>query len=230
MRSDIVVVIPAYECAATLGTVVAGVRQYLERVIVVDDGSQDATAEVAAEAGAEVLRLEQNQGKGEALRRGIARALEASPRAVLLMDADGQHHPDDVPALIKGFEESAADLVIGSRLGDREPMPAYRYWTNAIGTWMLSGLTGMALEDSQSGYRLLAAPLLARLPLTSHGYAIESEMLLKAAHRGARIAHVPVRTIYDGNVSHYRPFRDTVRICCEALYYKVTDKLFGRRR
>jgi hypothetical protein len=85
-------------------------------------------------------------------------------------------------------------------------------------------MTGRTLQDSQSGYRLLSARLLEAIPLESDGYAIESEMLIKAAHRGARIAHVPIRTIYEEEVSHYQPLKDTLRISWWSVYYKAFDE------
>jgi hypothetical protein len=98
-----------------------------------------------------------------------------------------------------------------------------RYWTNYIGSRILSWFTGRELEDSQSGYRLLDARLVRGMPLRADGYAIETEMLIKAAARGARIGHVRVTTIYNDAGSHFRPFLDTVRISCAAIYFKVFD-------
>jgi glycosyltransferase involved in cell wall biosynthesis len=225
MRSEIVAVIPAFECAPSIGAVVAGVRRYLETVVVVDDGSRDGTAEAACRAGARVASLPENHGKGYALREGIRLALDLRPRAlaVVLLDGDGQHDPDDLPALFATWDRGEAELVIGTRLEHPEKIPGARYWTNYIGSRVLSWMTGLELRDSQSGLRLLDAELLRRLPLESDGYAIESEMLLKAARRGARVAHVPIRVIYDGLPSHFRPLRDVLRISCAAIYFKVFD-------
>jgi glycosyltransferase involved in cell wall biosynthesis len=223
MRRDVIAVIPAYRCAQSIGPVVEGVRRHLDRVIVVDDGSDDDTAVKAERAGAKVVRSAVNEGKGAALRRGIAAALEDSPPAVLLLDADGQHDPADVPALIGPWERGEADLVIGSRWGGKDSSPGARYWTNYIGSRVLSWMTGVELFDSQSGYRLLDGELVRRLQLRSRRYAIESEIVIKAARLGARLAHVPVRTIYGENPSHFRPVLDTFRISCAAIYFKVFD-------
>ena len=224
MRRDVVAVIPAYQCAATIGAVVAGVRRHLETVIVVDDGSDDGTGRVAADAGAIVERLPENRGKGHALVRGIGLALAAGPAAVLLLDGDGQHDPADIPGFLAAWDAGAGDLVLGSRMGDPDTIPRARYWTNRIGSRVLSWMTGWDVEDSQSGYRLLAADLLRRLPFASRGYAIESEMLIKAAHRRARLAQVPIRTIYEGNTSHFRPVLDTVRISLWCIYWTAFDE------
>jgi glycosyltransferase involved in cell wall biosynthesis len=224
MRQDVVAVIPAYDCAASIGRVVAEMRRHLETVLVIDDGSTDATAAVAESAGARVHRLPANQGKGAALLRGIELALEGEPAAVLLLDGDGQHDAADAPAFLAAWDAGAGDLVVGSRMSSPEAIPAARYWTNRIGSRVLSWMTGWEVEDSQSGYRLVGAELLRRLPLASRGYAVESEVLIKAAHRGARLAQVPIRTIYEGNPSHYRPVLDTVRISLWSIYWKAFDQ------
>lgn len=223
-RTDVVAVIPAYQCAETVAAVVAGVRKVLAAVVVVDDGSSDETAAAARAAGAAVEVLPENRGKGFALRRGIELALTLEPRALALLDADGQHSPEDLPALLAVWDRNEADMVIGARLAKgSEVIPRARYWTNYIGSRILSWMSGRELEDSQSGYRLLSAALIGRLGLVSNGYAIESEMLLKAAARGARIAHAPIRVIYDGAESHFRPVMDTVRISLAAIRTKVFD-------
>jgi len=221
LRNDIVGVVPAYQCEATIEAVVTGLCARLGTVVVVDDGSRDRTAERALAAGAVVERHDGNRGKGAALRTGIDRAMQAAPAAIALLDADGQHDPEDLPGLLAEWDLGRADLVIGTRLGDAAEIPRARYWTNYIGSRILTWMTGRELEDSQSGYRVVGADLLRRLALRSDGYAIETEMLIKAAHGGARIAHVPVRTIYGGAGSHFQPVRDTFRISCAAIYFKV---------
>lgn len=228
-RRDVVAVIPAYQCAVTIGEVVAGTLRHVARVIVVDDGSTDGTGAAAAAAGAEVVTNAVNRGKGNALRRGFDRLLaEASPevRAVALLDGDGQHDPDDLPILLAAWDEGEYGLVVGGRLTARADIPPHRYWTNTIGTKLLSWVTGVVLEDSQSGYRVLSIDLLRRMDLRSDGYAIESEMLIKAARRRARIGQVVIRTIYHDRVpSFYRPVRDTVYITLASAYHRLFDRV-----
>lgn len=222
-RSDVVAVIPAFQAAASVGRIVSALRAQLERVIVVDDGSSDSTGDVARAAGATVERLARNAGKGAALRRGFELALASAPEALVLLDADGQHDPRDLPALLARWDERHPDLIIGARLAEVAAIPPVRYWTNYIGSRILSWMTGLELEDSQSGYRLVSSSLLRRLALASDGYAIESEMLIKAARLGARVEHVRVATIYNGAGSHFRPLRDTFRISCASIYFKLFD-------
>jgi glycosyltransferase involved in cell wall biosynthesis len=213
--------VPAFETAGTIGDVVCGLRRSLPRVLVVDDGSTDGTGEAAAAAGAQVLRLPENGGKGTAIREGLALLLASDVTHVAFVDGDGQHDPGDLPALLAAAR-SGDDFVIGSRMEDPESVPAYRYRTNEIGSKILSRMTGRAIEDGQSGYRVLAADLLRKLDLNARGYIIETEILLKAARHVRRVRHVPVRVIY-GGPSHYRPFRDTWVISWGAVYYKVFE-------
>ncbi len=213
--------VPAYQAAETIEEVVRGIRRHVPRVLVVDDGSTDGTAECAAKAGAEVLSLPENSGKGSAIRAGLARLLASEETHVAFLDSDGQHDPRDLPELLAAAREGD-DFVIGSRMERPEETPAVRYRTNEIGSRILSRMTGHAVEDGQSGYRVVSADLLRRLKLSARGYLIETEILLKAAPLVPRFRHVPVRAIY-GGPSHYRPFRDTWIISWGAVYYKVFE-------
>lgn len=230
-RQDVVAVIPAYQCAVTIGEVVEGVLRHVARVVVVNDGSTDGTGGVAADAGALVVRNRRNRGKGHALRRGFEtvlaerRAGVAPITAVAMLDGDGQHDPEDLPVLLAAWDTEGFDLVVGGRLKDRALIPPHRYWTNTIGTKLLSWVTGVELQDSQSGYRLMSTDLLERMRLESNGYAIESEMLIKAARRGARLGQVRIKTIYHDRVpSFYRPVRDTVAITLASAYHRLFDR------
>jgi len=213
--------IPAYQAEETVGEVVRGARRHVDRVLVVDDGSTDRTGERAAGAGAELLRLPENSGKGSAVRAGLERILASDATHVVFLDADGQHDPDDLPGLLEAAREGDS-FVIGSRVARPEETPAVRYRTNEIGSRILTRMTGHEVEDGQSGYRVIAADILRRLRLNARGYLIETEILLKAAPLVARFRHVPVRAIY-GGPSHYRPFRDTWIISWGAVYYKVFE-------
>ncbi len=215
------VIVPAYQAAATVADVVRGLRRHVDRIVVVDDGSTDATGREAQRAGAEVIERGVNGGKGEALRAGLARVLDTDATHVVFVDADGQHDPADLPRLLDAAR-SGDDFVIGSRMADPDAIPAYRYRTNEIGSRILSRMTGLDVEDAQSGYRVVAAGILRRLRLKARGYIIETEILLKASPHVKRFRHVPVRAIY-GGPSHYRPFRDTWTISWGAVYYKVFE-------
>jgi glycosyltransferase involved in cell wall biosynthesis len=190
-------------------------------VLVVDDGSTDETGRIAAEAGAQVLRLPVNSGKGSAIRAGLEELLSSDATYVAFVDADGQHDPEDLPKLLAAAREGD-DFVIGSRMERAEEIPSLRYKTNEIGSRILTRMTGHEIQDGQSGYRVIAAEVLRRLRLKSRGYLIETEVLLKAAPHIRRFREVPVRVVY-GGASHYRPFRDTWIISWGAVYYKVFE-------
>lgn len=213
--------IAALDEAATIGEVVRRVLAHVDHVIVVDDGSADGTAAAARGAGAEVIAHAANLGKGAAIRSGLRVILERPFTHALLLDGDLQHDPDDAPALLAAARTGAADLVLGERPFSRETMPASRFYTNTISSWVISKVfVGRPVGDAQSGYRLVCTDLLRRVRLTGRGYEIETEMLIKLARRGARIARVPIRLRYGASRSKLRPLRDTTRTCFLAVRYR----------
>ncbi|HEY3344868.1 MAG TPA: glycosyltransferase family 2 protein [Anaerolineaceae bacterium] len=208
MRQDVLAVIPAYNEADHIGEVVGRTRAHLP-VLVVDDGSADATASLAEAAGAEALRQVPNQGKGAALRAGFRRALETGAAAVIMLDADGQHDPDEIAAFLAAFDNAHADLIIGER--DYRRMPRLRRTTNTIGRWMLHWAMGRPIPDNQSGYRLISRRLLEALLTSSEtGFQFEVEMIPTCILAGYTLAWVPIRTIYAGEKSHIQPLNHLV--------------------
>jgi len=208
--SNICIVIPAFNEAKRIGPVVEGARRHAV-VVVVDDGSADGTAEVAAGAGAVVLRQPVNQGKGAALAAGFAYAREHGFDAVITMDADGQHAPSELPRFIAAFRAHRPAVVVGSRMDNLKDMPFVRRWTNIIMSWMLSRRMGQRVPDTQCGYRLYRQDVLPYLAVDAQRFAAESEVLLNLAARGFTIESVPVSTIYGDEKSKINPVVDTVR-------------------
>ena len=215
----VVAVIAAYNEAAHIAEVVTGTRPHVEAVVVVDDGSTDGTARAAEDVGARVVRHAGNRGKGVAVRTGLDAVRDGGFSHVLLLDGDLQHRPADIPSLIAGAV-SGADVVVGARIFDRAQMPRSRYWSNVIGSWALGGLIGVPIRDTQSGFRVIRLAALDGMALSSTGYEIETEMLIRLARRGARVTEVPVALAYDGAPSKLRPVQDTTRTCFLALYYR----------
>jgi glycosyltransferase involved in cell wall biosynthesis len=209
--SPLACVIPAYQAAATLGGVAAGLRRALPdaRLIAVDDGSTDGTAEVAGATCDEVVAFATNRGKGAALRAGAAAALRAGAAAVLTIDADGQHEPASAPALVGAL--GRAHLAIGVRARGGSPMPAGRRVTNALASRAMSAFAGSELPDAQSGFRAFRREVLETVVAVGERYEYEADFLLRAARAGYVIANVPVATVY-GAPSHFRPVQDSLLV------------------
>jgi glycosyltransferase involved in cell wall biosynthesis len=205
MTAKILALIPAHNEAAHIAETVAGASRHLP-VLVVDDGSTDETAARAEAAGAAVLRQTPNQGKGTALRAGFRRALSEGCEAVLMLDADGQHDPAEIPSFLERFAARRADLVVGAR--DFRQMPLTRRFANIIGRWSFSWALGQPVIDNQSGYRLISRRLLeGLLDGKEPGFEFEIEMIVTCVRRRYALDWVPIRTIYADEVSHIRPGR-----------------------
>ena len=205
----LLVVIPAYNAAQTVGEVVSGLAAFQHDVLVVDDGSRDGTAEAASRAGARVVRLERNQGKGRALQRGFDLAVREGFDAVATLDADGQHAPDELPRFLDAFRNGAR-VAVGNRMRHPGEMPLLRRLTNRFMSRLLSRLAGQPIPDTQNGFRLYAAEIIREVRTRSGGFAAESEMLLRIAARGIPIASVPVSSLYRSEHSAIQPCIDTL--------------------
>jgi glycosyltransferase involved in cell wall biosynthesis len=213
--------IAAFNEDAHVAEVVKGAAACASPVVVVDDGSTDDTAARALDAGAIVLRHEQNRGKGCAIRTGLEYVLKQDCSHVLFLDADLQHDPAEIPRLVARAEEGRGDLVIGEREFNKDTMPAPRFYANVIGSAILSRFIGADVADSQSGFRLIRTDLLRRVRLTGTGYEIETEILIKLVRAGAVVDRVTVRRLqYEGAHSKMRPFWDTFRTCMLAVHYR----------
>lgn len=207
-QPEIIALIPAYNEGRHIAEVIEKTRAYLP-VVVVDDGSSDDTAAQAEKAGADVVRQIPNQGKGAALMRGFRYALNRGCTAVVMLDADGQHDPDEIPKFLQAFEETGADLIIGER--DFSKMPPLRRRTNTFGTWVFSWAVGQHIPDNQSGYRLLSRRMLeATITSDETNFEFEVEMIVECIRRGYILSWVPIRTIYGDETSHIRPLRHAV--------------------
>lgn len=218
--------IPAYNEADVIAGIVTSVRRRVSDVVVVDDGSSDDTRDRAAQAGAICLRLEQNLGKGSALRYALATIRAHDFTHVLFMDGDGQHRPEDIRALTRVACDTGADLVIGCRMFHRQVMPRSRHFSNTVGSRLASRLVGQPVRDSQSGFRLARLASLRKLALRSTRYEFEMEVLIKMSRAGCRIAQAPISTVYDGHTprSKMKPIRDTIRICLWSLWFRFAAR------
>ena len=202
---SLMALIPAFQEGPRIGAVVTIARRHLP-VVVIDDGSLDDTVAAAERAGATVLRQVPNAGKGAALRAGFRHALATGVDAVVTLDADGQHDPDEIPMFVRVFGASRPGLIVGRR--DFSAMPPARRLANTVGGWAVSAAVGRHVPDNQSGYRLVGRTLMeALLDSDETGFEFEVEMIARCIALGLPLSWVPIRTIYAGEPSHIRPLR-----------------------
>ncbi|HUW60146.1 MAG TPA: glycosyltransferase family 2 protein [Candidatus Bathyarchaeia archaeon] len=216
LRADTLVVIPCYNASPNVRTVIENVLKVVDRVLIIDDGSTDGCLE-NMDLPVRLIRLPRNQGKGAAMIHGFKAALEdPQVRCAVVVDADGQHNPNEIPRLYQVFTTKKADLVIGARDFDQPHVP----WASWFGNTMTSLVTGLLLKrrlpDTQSGFRLHSRKLLQDIVASLPGgrYETEMQILALAIKRAYSIISVPIQTIYEsGNpTSHFRKLRDSWRV------------------
>ena len=217
--NNICVVIPAYNVSDTIGKVVQGALQFVAKVWVADDGSKDKTAEQAFKAGAAVVQLGKNQGKGAALKRLFERAVAAGYDAVISMDGDGQHDPLEIPNFIKAHQKDPDAIIVGSRMHARENIPRARYNSMHVARFFISLAANQFVEDTQCGFRVYPLQLIRRMCLTQGRYVTESEILIKAGDMGGRIHFIRIGAIYGAIRSHFRPILDVTAITAYIISY-----------
>ena len=212
----ILVAIPAYNEERYIGSVILKAQQYADEVIVLDDGSIDGTSEIARLAGATVMRHEENKGYGAAIQSLLAEAKKKNPDILVLLDADSQHNPEDIPPLIEPILEGF-DLVVGSREQQRVKIPAYR----RIGQRVLSYLSGILsrkkLSDSESGFRVFSKKAITVLEPRENGMAVSAETIADAAEKGLKITEVPISIVYTKDGSTLNPIRHGLGVLARIL-------------
>jgi hypothetical protein len=213
-------IVAAYNARATIAGVVGGVRRHLGTVIVADDGCTDGTGEAARQAGAEVIRLGQNRGKGHALRLLFAEARARGFSAVIAIDADGQHDADDIPSLLHAHREHPGAIVTGSRMGDPDRIPRHRRNSMLVARFFVSLAANQFIEDTQCGFRLYPLAAIESMALRKERYVTETEILVKFGDSGGTIRSLPIKAVYPpGQTTHFRSIRDVAAISCYVISY-----------
>ena len=216
-NAKIVVVIPAYNEAATIRELVEAALKIVPDIVVVDDGSIDNTVDQLQDLPVSVLRNERNVGKAASLWKGFEHALANGAQFVVTLDGDGQHNPDDMPRLLSVAERSPQHIVIGARLHDKKNFPARRYYANQFARFWISWAAGYPIADTQSGFRVYPASLFTRITqrdVAWNGFVFESEVLIEAGTLGMQSIAVAIPGIYpkQARPSHFRPVLDIARI------------------
>lgn len=191
-----VAIIPAFNEEKTLGSVIEKLKKEVEQIIVIDDGSKDRTCQIAKDQGASVYRHLINRGLGGALGTGIKAALFNDADIIITLDADGQHDPAEIQALIKPIVAGESDIVIGSRFLTRQPMPFSRRLGNKFFNFIMFMIFGIKTTDSQSGMRAFSKEAASKIELCTNGMEVSSEILNEAKKKRLKTKEVPIKAIY----------------------------------
>ncbi len=214
---NVIAVIPAYNESATIVEVVDRTLEQLKQVIVIDDASTDGTSDQLQNKAIHLVQNVENLGKGGSLWRGIQIALDRGADAIITLDADGQHRPEDIPLLLKSAQKTPGKIIIGSRDMKAGRVPRERLLANRIANFWISWAAGYPITDSQSGFRLYPAELFKKIKIETSrqkSFVFESEILIEAAYHGVGSRSVSIPAIYapDRRPSHFHPIRDIVSI------------------
>ncbi len=213
----IAAVIPALNEATRITSVVQGALPYVDRVIVVDDGSTDGTGDIARQAGAFVLRHPENCGAGAATMTGIEAARRLGAEIVVTLDADEQHDPRDIPDLLKALE-GGVDIVFANRFGQKNHIPFVRRVFNGLGNLVTLAATGMWISDSQCGYKAFGPTAVRELDLRMNGFEFCTEIVRECVQRKWRYAQVPVKVLYsEYTLAKGQSFANGVRTALKIL-------------
>jgi glycosyltransferase involved in cell wall biosynthesis len=218
--APIAAIIAAYNARGTVEGVVRGVLRHLKTAIVVDDGSTDGTADAAREAGADVIVLQENHGKGNALRVLFTEARRRGFSAVLALDADGQHDPDDIPAFLQAHRAHPGAIIAGSRMGAHDQIPGHRRNSMLVARFFISLAANKFIEDTQCGFRVYPLSVIGSMALLKERYVTETELLIKAGDSAAEIRCLPIKALYPpGHSTHFRSVPDVAAISVYVISY-----------
>ncbi len=214
--------IPAFNEGPHIRGVITECQKYIDNILVYDDGSSDNTVEEARATGVEVVIHPQNMGKGQTLADGFDLLIERGYDAIIALDADGQHLPEELPLFIAAGE-NGADLAIGNRMTERKTMPVVNWYTNVITSKVLSMIAGQRFHDSQVGYRLIRSNVWEKIrdKIISRNFEFEGEMLVAAGRAGFKVVDVPITTVYGTEVSKINPLLDTwrfIKMCLRLIF------------
>jgi glycosyltransferase involved in cell wall biosynthesis len=215
--SDVWFAIPAFNEAATIGSLARQALALCPRVIIVDDCSTDGTARLVEGLSVTLLRHAGNLGKAAALKTAFAYAMDKGACGVITLDGDGQHDPADAPRLLRVWLAHPSAVIVGARLHDRAHFPRGRYYANRIACFWISWAAGQAIADTQSGFRIYPRPAMEMVlqgKTKSTRFTFESEILIEAARAGMPVLSVAIPGRYPAGArpSHFRPVLDIVKI------------------
>jgi len=228
------VLIPTYNNEQTLSKVITDVLQYTENVIVVNDGSTDATTEILNNfSSIEKVSYRDNVGKGYALRTGFRHALASGYDYAITIDSDGQHFASDLPAFLKKMETSPESIIIGARNMGQSTVPGKSTFGNKFSNFWFWVTTGLSMQDTQSGFRLYPIRRMQNIKFITRKFEFEIEVLVRSSWKGIPVEHVPVGVFYPEpgkRVSHFRPFKDVTRITILNTFFVLISIFYIKPR
>ena len=217
MTKDVLLVIPAYNEAKSIAGVIEDILSFYTEILVVDDGSSDDTLSILKKLPVKVLALENNQGKAAALYNGIAYAKSHGYKAVMSMDADGQHEAKYIPTMLKQHQVHPECIIIAARINNIEAAPKHRHFANCFADFWVSWAAGCPIFDSQCGFRLVPLAVFDKITIAydkSRSFVFESEMIIRAARKGFGFCFVAIAKRYDERMreSYFHPVKDITKI------------------
>jgi glycosyltransferase involved in cell wall biosynthesis len=213
-QQGICAIIPTYNNEKTVKSVIKGVKEYIDDVIVINDGSTDSTNEIIkAISGIDAIGYKKNQGKGFALRTAFKHAIDKGFDYAITIDSDGQHMPEDLLVFLEKIEQAPGSLIVGARNMDQDSVPGKSSFGHRFSNFWFRFETGIKLPDTQSGYRLYPIKFYRKSKFYTKKYEFEIEVLVRSAWSGIKISSVPIKVHYgDDRVTHFRPFKDFSRV------------------
>jgi len=212
MIEDILIIIPAYNEEKSIENLLKELKKNFKNILVIDDGSTDKTKEIVQNEEVILISHKINKGKGEALKTGFKYAIEKNFPAVITMDGDGQHLPEEALKFVEKYKKNKkTGILIGKRDIFSRDMPLIRKITNISMSILISILSFQWIPDTQCGFRLIKTDVIKRIRLYTSHFETESEILIKACLKGIKIKSIPVTTVYREEKSKIKPLKDTIR-------------------
>ncbi len=220
---------PAFNEERSIANIILGCKKYVDRVVIVDDGSEDLTASIAESLSTHVIRHSRNMGYGAALRSCFEAARELNADRIVILDCDGQHDPDEIPKLLRHLDKGY-DIVIGSRFcgGNGQNTPVYRRAGMKVLDALTNAVGGTRVSDSQSGYRAYSRRAIERIQIRANGMSAGSEVLIQTRELGLKIAEVEIHCNYSlAETSTYNPVFHAAGIVLGIFKEAKRKALFG---
>jgi len=228
---SVAVVIPAYNESATIRDLAERTLKFVRTVIIVDDGSTDDTVDCLNGLDLTIIEHDVNRGKSASLWDGMQYALDKGVDAIITLDGDGQHSPEDIPALLNKYRQLPDTLVIAARLLNRQNAPRARLFANQFADFWVSWASGQCIYDSQSGFRLYPAAMLKIVNVrhdASRGFVFESEIIIESCRNNFACAAIPIKSVYHSNArpSHFRPVIDIAKIVIMVAWKIISRAMY----